>query len=410
MPGMATEHLRLIRSGDGYYRTFWLDNKGKRHCRAFGRARTIANNKFSTFQNLWKRDKWVRNPDDRGPITIREGWEEFYEHAKGYYKRPDGTPTGEADNFKWAFAKVLELYELMPAMDFRALALKSVQAAMVKDELSRNGINSRVRKIRQVFKWLAQSHEEIIEAWHALQVVSFLQRGRGVKVGKETKVPKESNPITPVPDVWVWRTCEHLPDSLVAMIKIQLYTGCRPQEVCCIRTGDIDTSGKVWIYSPPKHKTAHHDHVRKIIFGPKARNELTPYLVTDLSAPIFSPKLAMRERLDGRTAEYETPKNAIGDYRQWGSYKARQANRDFSRYGDIWTTRAYSKAIRTACKIANVPGWGPNRLRHNAGTALRKEFGLEVVQAVLGHSKADTTQIYADIDLERAVRAMEKVG
>jgi site-specific recombinase XerD len=35
-------------------------------------------------------------------------------------------------------------------------------------------------------------------------------------------------------------------------------------------------------------------------------------------------------------------------------------------------------------------------LRHTFATRVRKEHGLEAAQVLLGHSKADTTQIYAE--------------
>ncbi len=40
--------------------------------------------------------------------------------------------------------------------------------------------------------------------------------------------------------------------------------------------------------------------------------------------------------------------------------------------------------------------WSPLQLRHTAGTRIRKLYGLEASQAVLGHAKADVTQIYAE--------------
>ena len=52
---------------------------------------------------------------------------------------------------------------------------------------------------------------------------------------------------------------------------------------------------------------------------------------------------------------------------------------------------------------ANVPTWSPHRLRHNAATFLRKEFGLEAAQIMLGHKNADATQIYAEINREKAL-------
>ena len=42
--------------------------------------------------------------------------------------------------------------------------------------------------------------------------------------------------------------------------------------------------------------------------------------------------------------------------------------------------------------------WHPNQLRHTAATEIRKRFGLEAAQVLLGHSRADVTQLYAERD------------
>ena len=57
-----------------------------------------------------------------------------------------------------------------------------------------------------------------------------------------------------------------------------------------------------------------------------------------------------------------------------------------------------------------LPKWSPNRLRHTAATAIRKRFGLEAAQVVLGHSKADITQVYAERDIDLARRVIAQVG
>ncbi len=54
--------------------------------------------------------------------------------------------------------------------------------------------------------------------------------------------------------------------------------------------------------------------------------------------------------------------------------------------------------------------WSPNQLRHNAGTYLRKEFGLEVASIILGHRKVDVTQVYAERDTIKAMEVMGRVG
>jgi integrase len=88
--------------------------------------------------------------------------------------------------------------------------------------------------------------------------------------------------------------------------------------------------------------------------------------------------------------------------------------------------RSYAHAVRSAIIRANrtirreaaragtepelLAHWTPNQLRHAAATEIRKRFGLESSRVVLGHSKANTTEIYAERDQALAVRAMEMIG
>ena len=46
--------------------------------------------------------------------------------------------------------------------------------------------------------------------------------------------------------------------------------------------------------------------------------------------------------------------------------------------------------------------WHPHRLRHTRATEIRKRFDVEAAQVILGHSKPDTTLVYAERDLELA--------
>jgi integrase len=67
-------------------------------------------------------------------------------------------------------------------------------------------------------------------------------------------------------------------------------------------------------------------------------------------------------------------------------------------------------AIRRACVKAGVPIWSPLQLRHNAATAIRARFGLEAAQEIMGHAKADVTEVYAEKDLALARRVAAEVG
>ena len=67
-------------------------------------------------------------------------------------------------------------------------------------------------------------------------------------------------------------------------------------------------------------------------------------------------------------------------------------------------------AIQRACRRAGVPVWTPHQLRHTRATVIRQEFDIEAAQIILGHSKPDTTLIYAERDLAKARRIMAAIG
>ena len=55
--------------------------------------------------------------------------------------------------------------------------------------------------------------------------------------------------------------------------------------------------------------------------------------------------------------------------------------------------------------------WHPHQLRHLAGTEIRRRFGLEAAQVVLGHTSAEITDaVYAERDLVKAMEVMKAVG
>ena len=68
------------------------------------------------------------------------------------------------------------------------------------------------------------------------------------------------------------------------------------------------------------------------------------------------------------------------------------------------------EAAKSGIEPAPIPDWSPNQLRHSAATEIRRKFGLEAAQTVLGHATADVTQIYAERDYALAASIMEKIG
>jgi integrase len=53
--------------------------------------------------------------------------------------------------------------------------------------------------------------------------------------------------------------------------------------------------------------------------------------------------------------------------------------------------------------------WRPNQLRHSRATELRR-YGLDVTKTILGHTKVETTQLYAEKDLAAAMELVARIG
>ena len=94
--------------------------------------------------------------------------------------------------------------------------------------------------------------------------------------------------------------------------------------------------------------------------------------------------------------------------------------------GDRYTTDTYRRAIQRACDLADakareelpagqrdkrvIPKWHPHQLRHNFGTTVRKEYGLEIARVLLGHKSAVITELYSEFDRAKARNAVAKIG
>jgi integrase len=172
-----------------------------------------------------------------------------------------------------------------------------------------------------------------------------------------------------------------------------------------MRAVDIDMGGRIWVYVPTEHKTAHHGHKRTIYIGPVGKEIVRPFLAgRPVNAFLFSPKEAEVDRREKMHEERTTPEicgNTIGSNRK--------PNPECEP-GDHYTVASYRRAIARACEAANVPTWHPHALRHNAGTMLEREFGLATAALILGHSSPSVTSIYAEANHAKAVEVIAKIG
>ncbi len=387
---MATQTLKLRIVG-GYWTASWYDEHGRRRWKRFGNIRRISRNQaveaFNAFHREWLDDPAVRDPRLGPKATVRQMAETNLSWAETYYRKPNGRPTGEAGNVRDAMRTVAELFGDKPANAITTADLKECQEAMIKAGLSRPTINARINRIRRVFRWGVERSVVKPEVWWGLKALASLKRGRSEA--------RETKPVRPVPEQHVRKVHATLPAPLQAMIELQLMTGMRPGEIRMMRPIDIDISGSLWVYSPSEHKTEHHGRHRRIYLGPKSQAIIKPFLNRRLDAFLFDPRDAMQERYSDRKTHRRIPN---------------MERRTDRKIGDHYTKGSYARAIARACLDVGVPHWTPNQLRHNCATRLRKEYGLEASRVVLGHAKVGATEIYAEIDEEKAMRIMQEVG
>ena len=141
---------------------------------------------------------------------------------------------------------------------------------------------------------------------------------------------------------------------------------------------------------------------RVVFVGPAAQAILKQFEGRSPAVRLFSPKEAVeqlhRERGENRVTRYHA------------SRQGRQQRKAERKPKDMYTVTAYGQAIRRACKKAEIPFRKPNQIRHTVATEVRDKFGLEEARVVLGHARADVTQVYAERNQERARKVMAEMG
>ena len=182
----------------------------------------------------------------------------------------------------------------------------------------------------------------------------------------------EYAPIEPVTAEVVEKTLQYTDSPQIRdMVRVQRFIAGRPQDIHNMRHCDIDMTGDVWKYTPFTHKKVKEGKIRMLPIGPRAQQILKPYL----------------DRCTEKPEQFVFPRS-----------KAKNPHGH------------YANKIATACKKAGVPVWTPNQLRHAGGTEVRDKFGLDAAQAILGHSHAQTTQVYAKVAFEKAALVAREIG
>ncbi|QJW95616.1 tyrosine-type recombinase/integrase [Frigoriglobus tundricola] len=443
----------LIHKQSGRARAVWTDQTGTRHQQLLPGAFESPESRtaFARLQlELVSASHPITQAARRDGLTVNEVLLAFMNWADTHYRTADGHPTTEIGELQWSIRAVRELYGDTPAAEFGPRALAAVRQHMIGRNWARSLINHRIDRVKRVFKWATSEELVPVTVYQALRTLAGLRRGR--------TEAREAEPVGPVDPAHVAATLPRLTAHLRCMVELQRLTGMRPGETCKLRLCEMDRSGEGWVYRPAQHKTAHHGKTRAIHFGPRAQSLVVAFLrgenpppegfahidpnypdqsaarrvmadayeeagrtrdaellrdtarvvalvggcVVDPAATLFSPARAREDRF---RAARQKRKSKVQPS-QLNRQKAQPKRRPAASY----TPRTYAHAVRLAAKKAQVPHWHPNQLRHLFATEVRKQHGLEAAQVLLGHSRADVTQVYAERNEQLAATVAAEIG
>lgn len=331
-------------------------------------------------------------------VTVAELCLLWLDHAELTYTK-NGRLTSHVGTFRTVIRVLRQLYGSTPAERFGPLALEAVRGEFVRIGHSRNTANRYCGNVRKIFRWGASRELVPATVATALGTLDPLRSGR--------TIARDSAPVLPIDDATIDATVAKLSKVVSDMVKLQRVTGMRPGEVCNLRPGDIDRTGKVWKYSPSEHKSQHKGRSRIVYIGPRGQAILLPYLLRAADAFCFSPREAAELDRAARHARRKTP---IDQGNRPGSKPLKK--KPIRQPGEKYTANTYRVAIVRACERAfGMPKglstaertkwrrencWHPNRLRHSFGTEAREAAGIEGAQVVLGHAQLNTSEIYAE--------------
>lgn len=323
-------------------------------------------------------DRWCRDylaaggkaeppPAPRPPARVSLGqlFERHLDFAEREYVK-HGAETSEVRNFRMAARAVLAVCDPGGAAeDFGTADFKRVRES-VAARLSRGSVNGLMSRVRRVWAWAVEEQLLPAPCWHALLSVRRARKGRG---GKERPA------VVPVAWGVVQATLPRLREAHRAVVLLGWHGAMRPGEVVRMLAGEVDTSREPWLYRPGSWKTDRYEGLRprEVFLGPRARDVLRPWL-----------------------ARCRRPEDPVFRGRFPGTHLSATTVRD---------------AVRLACmEEPEIEHWSANRLRHAQATEVRKRYGLEAAQVILGHAKADVSQVYAQRDRELAARVIEDLG
>lgn len=361
------------------------------------------------------------------PTISEGGGATVAELCAAYWKAMERRTIKAATRFVYerCLRKLRELFGKFKAADFGPLKLKAFREHLLGAErrrmskggkvgniggrLKRATVNKYVTIIRIVFQWANENELIPPHLYPSLAGVAPLGRG-------DTDAP-EADERQCVPREHVEETMQYLSPPVAAITKLQLLTAARPDEICQMRTCDIDMTGPEWTYRPETHKMQRKGKKREIILGRQCQDIIRPFMRPEIGTYLFRSEDSFNYWRTHWRGKARMPAEVLEYHKKWKAKRREGPRRTFK---PRITSAEYASAIKTATRKANVdratrglppiPRWTPYQIRHTRATEFREQFGIEHTSTLLGHSIMSTTEMYARPNRKKAAEIMAKVG
>lgn len=353
------------------------------------------------------------------PIHVDLLGDAYIAHARETYRKR-GSPTSTI----WKIRAALELLYRSGLGEIRAdqagpVWLKRFQSWLAdhpEQRWSRNTINEYVRIVVEMFRWGVSEQVVPPELPTSLDTVKSLRKN-AARRGREHRDGKH---VGDVDRAVLQQTRRRLPRRVRIMVNVQMLTGMRPSEVCCMRPRHITPlrSG-VWVFAVPftANKTEHLEISRQVFLGPRCMRLLRMVWPASRDEPFFSPRKTQEDVRAARAAARKTPRYPSHDLRL--RRKRRHGREELSSTaGEIYTPTGYRQVIERACRSVfgeDAQGrplklWTPNQLRHTRATVIANRVDLLAAKEVLGHRSIETTMRYVRVRDKKAIDVAARCG
>jgi len=340
-------------------------------------------------------------------VLVKELAVKYLQWAEGYYQNSPRESFWHHTNAILNF--LVKDYKNKPVNEFTPADLYAIQDKLIKHGYRRQSVNRYTTIIKKAFK-MGVSRGWGVQGGTVYELQTFENLKKGRSPAKEYQKGRK------VPIDVYQKTLPFMNPIIRAMAEVQFRCGMRPQDIRNLRYRDIDFEShkdeNVWLYRPHQHKTNYQDEDWELvkIIDTRAQEILTPYLLgkeNDPEAFIFSPAESMHLRnVDRRRNRKTLNKQGLPQ----PSQRNRRKKYPTKLPGAQYSTSSYAGAIESACKRAGVERWTPNQLRHLSLSLVRSKSGLDAAQALAGHKNASTTEIYAEVAIETAIKAAKDLS